>query len=234
MQVLNLKNKICLILVVCCLGCIYRKTPDKYAYEPLYTKTIRPFPEEDVIQDSSLWNESNRSNSLFLDNCAYRLNDIVTVIIVEIASASKKATTKTGRTSSLAGGVKGFFGAKTADRVFGDNAGSLLGSDLKSDFEGQGTTDREESLEAKITARVIDILPNGNLVIEGKREIIVNGEKQIINIRGIIRPNDISSDNTIESTYIADAQIEYGGRGIISDKQHPGWFTRILDWVTPF
>ena len=90
------------------------------------------------------------------------------------------------------------------DTVFGEDASSLLGSNLKSDFEGQGSTGREESLEARITARVVEVLPNNNLVIEGKREIIVNGEKQIINIKGVIRPEDILPDNSIESTYIAE------------------------------
>jgi flagellar L-ring protein precursor FlgH len=85
-----------------------------------------------------------------------------------------------------------------------------------------------------MTAQVIQVLPNGRLVIEGSRQVRVNNENQLINVHGVIRIEDIDTTNTILSTSIAEARIELSGEGIVSDKQRPGWFTRILDWVWPF
>ena len=107
-------------------------------------------------------------------------------------------------------------------------------SELNSDFDGSGTTQRSGDLTAFITTKVIEVLPNGNLKIEGTREVKVNNEKQLIILSGIIRPRDISPGNIILSTYVADAKIEYSGSGVIHDRQRPGWMTRIIDIVWPF
>ena len=89
-------------------------------------------------------------------------------------------------------------------------------------------------MNAYITAQVIHVLPNGNLVIQGSRQVQVNNENQFINISGVIRPEDISSNNIVLSTFIADATIELTGQGVISDNQRPGWLARILNWIWPF
>jgi flagellar L-ring protein precursor FlgH len=89
-------------------------------------------------------------------------------------------------------------------------------------------------MQATIAARVVDVLPSGNLVIEGQREIIVDQEKQTISIRGVVRPKDIDSANTVLSTNIADAQINYTGDGIISDANRKGWMAQLIDWIWPF
>jgi flagellar L-ring protein precursor FlgH len=89
-------------------------------------------------------------------------------------------------------------------------------------------------LSAYITAQVIQVLPNGYLVIQGSRQVRVNNEDQMINVQGIIRTEDINANNIILSTYIAEARIELTGQGVVSDKQRPGWLARILDWVWPF
>jgi flagellar L-ring protein precursor FlgH len=100
--------------------------------------------------------------------------------------------------------------------------------------DGQGETTRSSYLNAFITAEVIDKTPSGNLVIRGSRQVQVNNENQFINIQGIIRPFDITSNNIVLSTAVADARIELTGQGVVSDKQRVGWMTRILDWVWPF
>ena len=89
-------------------------------------------------------------------------------------------------------------------------------------------------MTAQISARVIEVLPNGNLVIKGSRQVRVNNENQYINIQGVIRPEDISSNNIILSTYVEAASIELSGYGVVSDKQRVGWLSRILDWAWPF
>jgi flagellar L-ring protein precursor FlgH len=104
----------------------------------------------------------------------------------------------------------------------------------KNDFSGSGETKRSGSLTTTMAARVMEVLPNGNLAVEGKREIYVNNEKKEILLQGIVRPRDIASDNTIYSTQIADAKIIYTGIGVLAEKQRPGWAARIFDYVWPF
>ncbi|NOY65312.1 MAG: flagellar basal body L-ring protein FlgH [Nitrospirae bacterium] len=177
--------------------------------------------------------------SLYEDLRARRLNDLVTVLIVEKVTGSKKAETKTGRDSSFDASISKFFGAPldlNLSNLYGkgNTFSPSVGSSIKTDFQGAGETSREGSLRGTITARVVDVLPNGNLVIESRKEITLNFEKQVLVLKGIIRPEDISAANTIESTRIADAQIYLVGEGIVDEKQSPGWLGRFMDRVWPF
>ena len=119
-------------------------------------------------------------------------------------------------------------------RLFAGDGGIGRVCFFTNSFDGSGETSRDESMTASITARVIDVLPNGTLVIQGSREIKVNNENQRITLSGLIRPVDISPDNTILSSYVANARIEYSGSGSVSDKQRPGWLTRFVDFIWPF
>ena len=110
----------------------------------------------------------------------------------------------------------------------------MIGASTKNDFSGSGETTRTGSLSATITARIVDVLPNGNLAVEGKRELYVNNEKKEILVQGIVRQKDIAYDNSILSTQIADAKIIYTGIGVVGEKQSPGWLARIVDIVWPF
>jgi flagellar L-ring protein precursor FlgH len=148
---------------------------------------------------------------------------------VETASASKNATTKTARNSDIDASWSGVLA-----KMSGDWVGSEVKSAYANSFNGQGETTRKSSLNAFITVRVIQVLPNGNLVVQGSREVQVNNENQFINIQGVIRPEDISSSNVVLSTFVADAKIELNGQGVVSDKQRVPWMTRILDWIWPF
>jgi flagellar L-ring protein precursor FlgH len=109
-----------------------------------------------------------------------------------------------------------------------------IASKTKSDFKGEGDTNREGNLVATITAKVVEVMPNGNLVLESRKEITINNEKQILVLTGIVRGEDISADNAVFSNRIADAQVYYVGDGVIQDKQNPGWMVRVLDRVWPF
>ncbi len=184
----------------------------------------------------SLWRDSA---GLFEDRKARGLNDLVTIKIVESASASKKAETAAGRDSSLDAGIDTLIGMPlnfNLNNFFGrgNTITPKVKGSMKDDFSGKGATTREGSFIASITAKVVDVLPNGNFVIESRKEITVNKEKQILVLRGIIRPDDIGSDNTILSTYVADAQMFFTGDGVIQDKQSPGWLVRIMDKIWPF
>ena len=111
---------------------------------------------------------------------------------------------------------------------------AMIKASLKNSFGGSGETSRDETMTASITARVVNVMPDGNLFIRGSREVKVNSESQFIILSGLIRPSDISPDNTILSSYIADAKIAYTGKGPVSDKQKPGWLLRLVDHVWPF
>ena len=208
-------------------GCATSQAPMKITstpqIDPLPLRISPPAPAE-----GSIWSPRTSSN-LYADLKARNVGDIVTINIVESARASKNATTKTARDSSLGAGWSGVLAKLTGDWV-----GSEQSVDFKNEFDGKGETTRSSQLNAYITAQVIHVLPNGNLVIQGSRQVQVNNENQFINIRGVIRPVDISSNNIVLSTFIADATIELTGQGVISDKQRPGWLARILDWVWPF
>jgi flagellar L-ring protein precursor FlgH len=136
----------------------------------------------------------------------------------------------------MSAGMPGMFGLENTG-VFKNNFSDLakiLNASNSSKFAGSGSTSRQENLNATITARVVDVMTNGNLLIEGRRNIKVNEEDQIIILEGTIRSRDIALDNTVNSIYIADARISYAGRGIISDRQSPGWLMNFLDKIWPF
>jgi len=184
--------------------------------------------------EASLFHESTY-DGFFQDLRAHKVGDLVTINIVETSKASKKADTKTERSSSVDAGVTNFLGYEKQlgmPKAF-DNA-SMIKASMGNKFDGSGSTSRDESMTASVTARVVRVMPNGNLFIEGTRKIRVNNETQNITLSGIIRPSDISPDNTVLSSYVADARIDYTGNGPVSDKQRPGWLARILDTVWPF
>ena len=174
-------------------------------------------------------------NLFFTDQRARQKGDILTVKIVEVSQATEKATTDASRSSNLNAGIPYLLGLEVNPkaRIF-SNPQNLIGANTKNEFSGEGETTRSGSLSATITARVVDVLPNGNLVIEGKREIYVNNEKKEIRLQGVVRPKDIAHDNSIFSTQIADARIIYTGVGVVSEKQRPGWAARLLDIIWPF
>lgn len=184
---------------------------------------------EDRAADGSLWSEERPQSFLFNDFKASRVGDVVTVRIVESSKGSKNASTKTEKDTSISTSISAFFGMPS-DKL---SQGSV-GAETSETHDGSGSTSRSSQLTAVITAKVMDVLPNGNLVIDGRREVIVNNETQLISISGIIRPEDIGPTNSILSTFVADAKITYTGTGVLADKQRVGWFVRLLDIIWPF
>lgn len=234
-----LPNIILIIVAIAGLnGCTRMFKPETTAL-PSYIPPPRVEPER---SKGSLWSEASTGGNLYSDAKARGLNDIVTILVEETSSASGKADTKTGRDNSIDLGVDNFLGQDLSlgfkKSFFGlGGAGAFspsVGASSTSSFKGSGATTRSGSLKGTITARVIEVLPNGNMVVKGSREVVVNGEKQEMSLVGVIRPQDITSDNTISSVYVADARIEYGGNGIVGDQQEQGWLARVLGWVWPF
>ena len=225
------KLALTLFLLAFAGGCADRQPPRVEIPEVLEDSRI---PEPSYSTPGSLW--TSESTSMFSDQKARNVGDIVTIIISESASASKQATTSTDRETSMNAGIPNLFGLENSDLIAGSNLDleNMVGANFSNAFEGSGTTTRRGNLTASLTAQVIERYPNGNLKVRGGKEVMVNSEVQIIYLTGIVRTIDITAANTIPSSKVLNAKITYTGQGAIADKQQPGWLTRTLDNVWPF
>ncbi|MBE0583498.1 MAG: flagellar basal body L-ring protein FlgH [Desulfofustis sp.] len=220
-----------LLSAVFFVGCAPKRTEVVLVPEPL-EEIHEAVPVE--ATNGSLW--TNRSGSLFSDHKGQRIGDIVTIVIAEKASASREASTSSGRDSSISAGIPNFFGLEN-NKIITDSdvdLANLINANFANSFEGSGKTERSGDLSASLSAQIIDVYPNGNYKIRGGKEVMVNTEVQVIYLSGIVRPVDITAGNTIDSNKILNARISYTGRGPIADKQEPGWLGRAVDHIWPF
>ena len=158
--------------------------------------------------------------SLFSDVKAFQVDDAIMVYIVEDTQADNNASTEERKSTELGGGVG--FSTGTSNTNVSGNIGT------NNNFRGSGRTTRNEKIRSRLSARVVEVQPNGNLLIEGKRTTKVNGETQTITIRGIVRPVDVNSDNSVYSYNIMDLTLLIEGDGTVSKTQEPGLITRFL------
>ncbi len=197
----------------------------------------QPVEEEinDVKSPGSLWSENAKFYDMFSDHRARRVGDIVIVQIIESSSADKEAKTEATRESSMDHSVSNFLGLPL-DRssIFGYGIEPGIQAESASEFSGDGKTSRKGTLNAVVSARVTRILPTGNFVIRGRKQIRVNDEAQYIVVSGIIRPEDILWNNSVMSTSIADLKVDYYGSGILGDQQSKGFLARAIDKIWPF
>jgi flagellar L-ring protein precursor FlgH len=192
-----------------------------------------PKPEAASYNANSLWR--NGSRAFFKDQRAHQIGDLLTVTVNITDKANIANETTRTRKNSEDSGITDFAGSKL---LTGDVAkvlpGRILTTDSSSSSDGKGTVQRQEALQTTVAAVVTQVLPNGNLVVEGKQEIRVNFEIRELIVAGIVRPEDIQSDNTIDSGKIAQARIAYGGRGQLSDVQQPRYGQQVMDVLLPF
>src|ERR1700710_297125 len=192
-----------------------------------------PKPETASYNANSLWR--NGSRAFFKDQRASRIGDILTVTVNITDKANIANETQRSRSNKEDSGITDFIGAQTlgvqAKKVL---PGRILTADSTASSDGKGSVNRQEALQTNVAAVVTQVLPNGNLVVEGKQEIRVNFEIRELIVAGIVRPEDIQSDNTIDSSKIAQARIAYGGRGQISDVQQPRYGPQVMDVLLPF
>ena len=190
---------------------------------PGYKPVRMPMPEPVPVSHAanSLWQQGSRS--FFKDQRARQIGDIVTVKVNFKDSADIANETKRARRDSDSMGVPNLFGLETqADKALpGVNPSALVNATSATSSDGVGSVKRAETLTTNVAAIVTQILPNGNMVLEGKQEVRVNFEVRELIVGGVIRPEDIENDNTIDSTKIAEARLAYGGRGQITDVQQP-------------
>ena len=189
--------------------------------------------------EGSLWQNKGALSSLFQDYKASHVGDVVTIILDQKLTGSSNANTDTSRDSSLKAGMDSAFTGfgKTASAYKAD-----VSSSLGTTHKGKGKTDRSGALSGTITSRVVKVLPDGNLVVAGSREIMVNDETNFLSLSGIIQPRDIRYKRDkngiwgyeIESSRISDAKFVYSGRGVVAQRQRPGWLSSFVNVIWPF
>lgn len=204
--------------------------------QPGYRPVNMPMPQVVAAsyQPNSLF--SDQARGFFRDQRAQKIGDILTVLVTIDDSAQISNSTGRQRESASEGSVGGVLGSlfnKNVPLVDIDATGTVSTSGSLSD-SGTGTVNRSESLETLVAAVVTQVLPNGNLVIEGRQEVRVNFEVRDLIVAGIVRPEDIGNDNTIPLSKIAEARVSYGGRGQITDVQQPRYGQQVADAIMPF
>jgi flagellar L-ring protein precursor FlgH len=187
------------------------------------------------IRAESLWDRrEQRSAYLFVDSRARRVGDVLTVVVREatdIDNKEKRALNKSNET-------RGSFLMK------GKSTGNISSKSLAADFNANGDSSRkfdgnaefssQRELVDRMTLTVVDVLPNGNLVIEGSRRRLISGDERILHVSGVVRPIDIGAGNIIESQFIANFQVAYEGKGVETRFTNQGWFSRAINHVWPF
>ena len=194
-----------------------------------------PLPQTVERSPNSLWRPGSRA--FFKDQRASQVGDLLTVIIQIDDSATINNATTRARTNSEDASAGSLLGFETKfDNIFPDaiDPNSLVDLDSDSSSQGSGTVDRGESIDLRVAGLITDVLPNGNYIIAGRQEVRVNFEVRELLVSGIIRPEDITSLNTIAYDQIAEARISYGGRGHLSDVQQPRYGQQVFDIIWPF
>jgi flagellar L-ring protein precursor FlgH len=203
--------------------------------KPGYKPVQMPMPKPEAVSynANSLWR--NGSRSFFKDQRAHQIGDLLTVTVNITDQANFANESQRSRKSTEDTGVTSFFGSSLLSPAAASVlTGRTLTADSNSSYDGKGSIIRQETLQTNIAAVVTQLLPNGNLVVEGKQEVRVNYEKRELIVAGIVRPEDIQSDNTIDSSKIAQARIAYGGHGQITDVQQPRYGSQVMDVLLPF
>jgi len=235
-----------------CCGCAEVGVPG-FEPEPEIPRTL-PAPSVDAYTptEGSLWRGDVSRRFLAFENRAKQIGDLVTVVISERAQAENSATTDLERTSEFSATLDSDVQLQTLitrpirnflwllgftnDRAERDPGVELniLDAQTESTFEGEGTTERESRFTTTIACVVSGVTPSGLLHIVGERHLRINEETQIIRLDGYVRPEDIQIDNTVASSLIANAAIEFGGHGVIAEKQKAPWLARIFEFLLPF
>ena len=193
-----------------------------------------PFPVP-VLTTGSLWSDSGPGAALLRDARAYRLNDLVRIRLAEASLGSNGSSTSLNRTSSAAFGAPVVGGLENPDAQPGSfNLANVLTTSTDSKHSGDGTTSRSTKLVGYVTARVVRVLPNGDLVVAGQKSVGINREKQVLTLVGSVRPVDISSSNEVVSSAVGDLTVRLWGRGEVDGTIREGWFMKIMKRIWPF
>lgn len=183
------------------------------------------------VSPGSLWSPVAGLADLARDHRASQVDDIVTITVAETASAVATGTTKTSRASSSKNSIT----SSALPAAAAAPLANLLGLSGQNSLNGQGTTSRDTTLRTSLSARVVRVLPNGYLVVEGEKQIQVDSERQLITVRGVVRPADITTSNTVTSTRLAQLEVRINGKGVVADStRRPMLLYRVLMGILPF
>jgi len=247
MRTISPTTKVALALTACAWA-MSACTPAAKTAMPTLTPPVSQAPPPSA-NPGSLYSLGD-SSFLFEDNRARRVGDIVMVNIIENSQGKNTAKTKSNRTSTTNMGVSAYFNkpdfdASPIDLLTGTGVAPMgmkgrvgaspqIASSSNNQLTTDGSTERTSKVTSTVGCRIVSVLPGPVFQIEGARQTRVNDETQILVVRGLIRPTDIAQDNTIPSSALADAQVEYYGEGVLGDRQKPGWLTRVMDNIYPF
>ena len=208
-----------------------KKGPEPSALDKYLQEALKQPAEPVTPSAGSLWSPASRLTNLGSDVRAAQVDDLVTIVVSEQASAVATGATKTARTSTAQSQVAALGGKKSVNGA----AQNLLNLSTAQALDGSGSTSRGATLNATLSARVVHVLPNGYLVLEGSKEVQVNSERQVVTVRGVIRPADLSTGNIISSNQIAQMEIRINGKGVVNDSvRRPNILYRILLGILPF
>ncbi len=223
------------IAAIALTGCVSHVKP----YTPKHRQYQLPTPHsanDGGIREGSLFSEASDSAGLVADQRARRINDLVVIVIDERSTAQRETSTETSKDDEYETKLNEILGfmkelESKHSNFSGENALSIS---HKADFKGEGKTSRNDRVQATVPALVTQVLPNGNVFVEGHRVVLVNSEEHHFYISGVVRPSDIDGDNIVLSSRLADAQIEFTGRGNLTRGSEKGWFSNMLDYIWPF
>jgi len=221
-------------------GCTANLTEPEIDFEPPVYVEQMPAREDskDYVSTGSIFGQGD--SPLFSDHKAMHVNDIVTVVISESAKSSSSAAKQLSGTDSskLGGGVFAGSGNNPAVNAMATNVSGVTNASFTtastSSFKGAGSSTKDAAFTAIVSARIVKVLQNGNYFISGKREILVDDQKQVIQISGVIRPYDIDQNNNINSAQMSDARILYKSEGDVDRATKQGWGTKLVQAVWPF
>ncbi len=213
----------------CFAGKAKAKVPDPTDLHA-YVESAHNQSKENNAAEGSLWTSNGYFSSLYRDPKARFVNDMVTIVVSENTQAVASADAKTTRDTANSANFDNLFGIEKKI----SELPNLLSGKSSSSFTGTGETSRATTLQTTLSARVVDVLPNGYLVVEGFRELRVNNENQSVYLTGVIRPEDIALNNTIPSAAVAQMSVRVQGKGVVSQPTKPGWLYRILTGILPF
>jgi flagellar L-ring protein precursor FlgH len=226
-----------LILPFVLLGCLTAKEKKARTVEPsplddyVNAALSRQSAASEQVTPGSLWSPASRLTNLGSDLRATQVDDLVTILVSEQASAVVNGATKTQRQSNLKSSVTGLAGVSKATGALAN----LANLSTQSQLNGQGATSRSTQLSTTLSARVTHVLPNGYLVVEGNKDVVVNSEHQLVTVRGVVRPTDLSTNNVVASNQVAQMELKINGKGVVNDAvRRPFILYRILMGLLPF
>ena len=207
-------------------GCV-TVTPPTSVHQPISARPASALPA--VTTDGAIYSAAFGTSFLFEDRRARRVGDTLTIAITENTNASKRSATNTGRASNNSISVPAL--ANLPGKSF---LGSTLGATTDFSFDGKGESSNNNAFTGTITVTVTEVLANGNLLVSGEKQVGINQGSEYIRLSGVVNPIHLNAANTVASTLVADARIEYRGSGAIAENQQTGWLTRFFLNVLPF